>query len=81
MNIKQDEIELVKLILSHCTKPYDRIPTEKIDALDIHPKRIDYLLHKMSHFIEYGINVWYGWIDQSPQYIRDYYKRVHEVEL
>jgi hypothetical protein len=81
MTIKDDEIELVRFILKWCKKPYDMLPTVGIFDLDIPPKRILYLLNKMTHFIEYGVNVYLGWIDQDPSYIRDYYKNVHGVEL
>ena len=60
--IKEDEIQLVKAILKYCKNPYDLIPHEEITNLKIHVKRLNYLLNKMSHFIEYGVNIFYGWI-------------------
>jgi len=81
MTVKQDEIELVQTILKYCKEPYDMLPTEQISNLSIHPKRINYLLLKMTHFINYGVNVWYGWIEQDSEYIKNYYKNTHGVIL
>ena len=79
--IKNDEIQLVKMILAHCETATDpRIPTEEILQLDIHPKRLYYLLTKF-WFIEYGVSVLYGWLDASPAEIKDYYKNAHGVQL
>lgn len=79
--IKEDEILLIRTILEHCIVPYDMLPTEEIEKLPIPPKRINYLLHKMSHFIEYGVNIWFGWICETTKYIKDYYKNTHNIIL
>ena len=81
MSIKQDEIDVVKVILNHCENLHDMIPTEELEKLDINHKRLYYLLNKLTWFIEYGVSVYYGWLCQSPLEIRDYYKRVHKVCL
>ena len=81
MTVKDDELVLVKLILKWCKEPYDMLPTTSILELDIPPKRKLYLLNKMTHFIDYGVNICFGWIEQPASYIKDYYKKVHGVIL
>ncbi len=79
MTVKDDEILVVQTILCHCFKEYDPIPTEDLMKLNIPPKRLLYLLNKMDHFIEYGVNVMYGWLCADPAYIRNYYNHTHRV--
>lgn len=47
--IRDDEILLVKTILKYCKKPYDMLPRNEIDKLNINHKRLYYLLMKMTH--------------------------------
>ena len=81
MTIKPDEIRLVKLILYHCKKEFDPIPTQDIFDLDMHDKRKLYLLNKMTHFIDYGVNAFFGWLDIPAWEIKQIYKNKHGVDL
>ena len=81
MAIREDEIQLVKTILKYCKKPYDTLPRDEIDKLNMNEKRLMYLLHKMTHFINYGVGVYWGWICEEPSYIINYYKNTHGIDL
>jgi hypothetical protein len=78
--IKEDEILVVKTILEHCKKDHDLIPTDTLLELPMNGKRLLYLMNKF-WFIEYGVNVMFGWLECSPWEIKEYYKNVHGVEL
>ena len=81
MTIKPDEIRLVKLILYHCKKEYDPIPTQDIFDLNMNPKRLEYLINKLTWFIEYGVSPYYGWLEIKPQEIKQIYKNKYGVDL
>ena len=80
--IKKDEILLVKTILKHCKKRYDMLHRVSIDRLEMNYKRLLYILHKMcnNNLLNYGVNVYFGWIDKDPSEIIEYY-RIRGVNL
>lgn len=81
--IKKDEITLIKTILLFCKKPYDMLPRAAIDALNMNWKRLLYLLNKFTNndFLNYGVNVYFGWLNKDPSEIIEYYKETHGVVL
>ncbi len=81
--IKEDELLLIRTILEYCKKPYDVLPRAAIYKLNMNPKRLLYLLNKMNgkEFINYGVNVYFGWLDKEPSYIINYYKNTHGIKL
>jgi hypothetical protein len=79
--IKEDEILVVKTILEHCKKEYDHIPTDKLYSLGINYKRLEYILEKLTWFIESGISVRTGWLRIPVWEIKEYYKNVHKIML
>ena len=81
MTIKPDEIELVQLILKYCKKDHDMIPTEEIFKMDINHKRLEYLINKLTWFINYGVSPYYGWLDIPPWEIKIIYKNKYGVDL
>ena len=82
MTIKPDEIEVVKLILKHCTNRYDMLPTDELLNMNINGKRLTYLIEtKFTWFIEYGVNAFFGWLDIPAWEIKQIYKNKHGVDL
>lgn len=76
--IKEDEILLIKTILKNCKERYDMLHRVSIDKLNMNHKRLLYLLHKMCNngLLNYGVNVYFGWIDKEPLEIIEHYKKL-----